>query len=119
MDNKELILKKISDYQNIKSDLYDLVYDIFKESVKVGRSEGSVDDYDFTETEIEVKWSSSWSYGGHASGTEDFPIELLWSDYKKYFHDWAIKKQENEKRNKELDRKNKEAYDLSEFNRLK
>lgn len=66
---------------------------------------------------IDIEWSTSWSYGGHASGHCTFPMEHLlddtWEESVKNRADYIIKdyrKRINEKKNQQINR-DREQYD--------
>lgn len=101
---------KLFEYQKIQDELYDVVYEIFSVAKNYGFAVGSIDHWEMGSDTIGIRWEDSWGYGGYGgydSGFFDFPIELLYSDYEKYYKDKAeerdkIKLKEEERKQKIL-----------------
>lgn len=106
MKNEQEVRKTIGDYESLKEELEDLVYNVLSIAKKYNFSEGSMDSFELTEDNININWSYSWQYGGYNSGMDSYPIKLLWENPEQYFLDLFNKKiKEDVKLLKELKKK--------------
>lgn len=119
--NKKEFDKKLEQYKNLYDELDNIVFAIWIEAKETGYISkiGSMDSWDFSEESIIIKWSDSWQYGGYDEGTENFPIELMWSDYKAFFKDFADKKLKQQEKDKKKEKADKEKADRALYEKLK
>lgn len=106
-NNKLEIKKLVKNYTESKNIIQNIIDNIWGSACKHKLIRGRMISFDIDDNYIYIKWEDSWNYGGHDDGTEDFPIELLWTDFDLYFDNLVI---ENEKikYNKQLENKEKE-----------
>lgn len=115
------VRNKLDQLEEIKSELEEIIYGIWSEAIdtKYIHDVGSIDDWDYSNDKIFVNWSDSWQYGGHDSGSESFPIELMWTDYKAFFKEQQEIRLKKAKQSKDKASKAAEKAERDLYERLK
>lgn len=94
---KELSIKKVVKQYTDAKEVLDVIVDSIWESAKKHcLVSGVIQSFDIIGKTLYITWSDTWNYGGYETDTNDYPVEILWTDYELYF-DNVLKEKELEK----------------------